>query len=189
MAGIPRKPEELTVFINPRLPLVLIGVLALAACGGGEAPAPAPEAEPEAKAAAGSDAGAAGATGLSRTASPADARVYFVTPADGATVTSPVRVEFGLDGMDVVPAGTQQPMSGHHHVIIDTELPPFDLPIPADANHVHYGDGSTSTELTLEPGEHRLQLLLGDHLHIPHAPPVYSDPITITVEAAGTGSD
>lgn len=125
---------------------------------------------------------AASPAGLPRSAAPADARLFFVTPADGDTVSSPVRVEFGLSGMDVVPAGTQAPASGHHHVIIDAELPPFDLPIPADGQHVHFGDGSTATELELEPGEHRLQLLLGDHLHIPHEPPVYSEPITITVE-------
>jgi hypothetical protein len=73
-------------------------------------------------------------------------------------------------------------MSGHHHVLIDAELPAMDMPIPADANHVHFGDGSSTTELTLEPGEHTLQLLFADHLHIPHDPPVYSDRITITVE-------
>jgi hypothetical protein len=84
--------------------------------------------------------------------------------------------------MSVAPAGDSTPMSGHHHVLIDAELPAMDMPIPADANHVHFGDGSSTTELTLEPGEHTLQLLFADHLHIPHDPPVYSDRITITVE-------
>ena len=119
---------------------------------------------------------------LPRSPAPHGARVYFVTPADGATLSSPVNVEFGLEGMDVVPAGTDAPTSGHHHVIIDTDLPPFDAPIPADGNHVHFGDGSTATELELAPGEHTLTLLLGDHLHIPHDPPVYSETIRITVE-------
>lgn len=119
---------------------------------------------------------------MPRSASPPDARLYFVTPADGDTVSSPVHVEFGLDGMQVVTAGTAAPDSGHHHILIDTGLPPLDAPIPADENHVHFGDGSTSTDLELAPGEHTLQLLLGDYLHVPHSPPVYSERIRITVE-------
>ena len=85
--------------------------------------------------------------------------------------------------MSVVTAGTDQMHSGHHHLIIDAELPEnLGMPIPADENYIHFGDASTSTEVTLEPGRHTLQLLLGDHLHIPHDPPVTSDVITITVE-------
>ena len=120
--------------------------------------------------------------GIARTASVEGARVFFITPTAGASVSNPVSVEFGLEGMTVVKAGNMQPESGHHHLLIDTGLPTLDLPIPADENHVHFGDGSTSTQITLEPGEHTLQLLLGDHLHIPHEPPVVSEPITITVE-------
>ncbi len=122
------------------------------------------------------------ATTLPRTDSIAGASVFFITPADGATVSNPVAIEFGIEGMTVVKAGDNQPASGHHHLLIDTELPNLALPIPADAQHIHFGDGSTTTEVTLEPGEHQLQLLLGDHLHIPHNPPVVSDRITITVE-------
>ena len=169
---------------NLPLPFLLFGVLALAACGG-DAPPPAGSTDADTAA----DPKPEAAPGIGRSSAPAGARVYFVEPADGAVVSNPVRVEFGLDGMQVVPAGTRAPDSGHHHVIIDTELPPFDLPIPADAQHVHFGDGSTSTELELEPGEHRLQLLLGDHLHIPHEPPVYSEPITVTVEATEPETD
>ena len=117
-----------------------------------------------------------------RTASVAGARVFFVRPADGDTVSNPVQVEFGIDGMTIVPAGIDTPDSGHHHLLIDTGLPRLDLPIPADANHVHFGDGSTATEITLEPGQHTLQMLLGDHLHIPHDPPLASAVITVTVE-------
>lgn len=117
-----------------------------------------------------------------RTPAPADARVFFITPADGDTVTSPVTVEFGIEGMSVVRAGDDTPDSGHHHLLVDTDLPDLDLPVPADASHIHFGDASTSTELDLEPGEHTLQLLLGDHRHIPHDPPVMSGRITITVE-------
>jgi hypothetical protein len=119
---------------------------------------------------------------LPRSASAESARLFFITPADGETVSSPVAVEFGLEGMDVVAAGVNEAHTGHHHILVDTGLPDLGLPIPADANHIHFGDASTSTELTLEPGEHTLQLLLGDHLHIPHDPPVMSETITIMVE-------
>ena len=117
-----------------------------------------------------------------RTASPAGASVFFITPADGETVPNPVRVEFGIDGMSIAPAGVNQPLSGHHHLLIDTDPPDMGLPVPADSNHIHFGDGSTFTELTLAPGQHTLRLLLADHAHIPHNPPVMSEAITITVE-------
>lgn len=122
------------------------------------------------------------ATEMTRSPAPGDARVYFITPADGDVVSSPLTVEFGLAGMKVAPAGTQAPDSGHHHLLIDTDLPDLDAPIPADPQHVHFGDGSTSTELTLSPGEHTLQLLFADYRHVPHDPAVYSEPITITVK-------
>lgn len=107
--------------------------------------------------------------------------LYFVTPANGAVVTSPVRVVFGLRGMGVAPAGVQRPGTGHHHLLINTPQPAAGQPIPADAQHVHFGGGQTETVLELEPGVHTLQLLLGDHNHIPHEPAVVSKPITITV--------
>ena len=119
---------------------------------------------------------------LQRTASAADARVFFITPADAAVVSSPVTLEFGMEVMTVVPAGDMTADSGHHHILIDTGLPDLNLPIPKDERHVHFGDGSSSTELDLAPGEHSLQLLVADHLHIPHDPPLYSEVITITVE-------
>ena len=119
---------------------------------------------------------------MTRTVSADGASVFFITPADGATLTNPVSIEFGIAGMDVVKAGIDQPHSGHHHLLIDTGLPELGLPIPADDQHVHFGDGSTSTEITLPPGDHTLQMLLGDHLHIPHDPALTSTQITITVE-------
>ncbi|MDJ0916388.1 MAG: DUF4399 domain-containing protein [Woeseiaceae bacterium] len=119
---------------------------------------------------------------LPRSASPDGARVFFITPADGDTVQSPVNIEFGIENMEVAPAGQDTMHSGHHHLIINAELPAFDQPIPADDNYRHFGDGSTSTSLELEPGTYKLQMILGDYLHIPHDPPIYSDPITITVE-------
>ncbi len=119
---------------------------------------------------------------IPRTASSEGASVFFITPADGATVTNPISIEFGIAGMDVVKAGNNQPNSGHHHLLIDTGLPDLGLPIPANEQHVHFGDGSISTQISLPPGEHKLQMLLGDHLHIPHNPPITSAQITITVE-------
>ena len=120
---------------------------------------------------------------LPRSAAPAGAAVYFTAPADGARVTSPFTVGFGLRGMGVAPAGIQAEHTGHHHLLIDVAaLPPEGQPLPNDANHMHFGKGQTETQLTLPPGRHTLQLILGDHLHIPHQPPVVSEKITITVE-------
>ena len=119
---------------------------------------------------------------MKRTLSPAGAKVFFIEPADGATVTNPVTVKFGIEGMEVAPAGTDKPNTGHHHVLIDTVLEDFESPIPADDMHKHFGKGQTETQLELTPGEHSLQLLLGDQNHIPHDPVVESESITITVE-------
>lgn len=119
-----------------------------------------------------------------RSPSPDDARVYIQSPEDGAVVTSPVTIRFGLIGMGIAPAGIQFPNTGHHHVLIDVaegELPPMDLPLPATDQIVHFGLGQTEVEIDLEPGQHTLQLVLGDYLHTPHSPPVISERITITV--------
>ena len=118
---------------------------------------------------------------LPRTPAPEGAQLYFISPQDGETVTSPVTVRFGLRGMGVAPAGVDRPATGHHHVVVDAPLPPTDRPIPADDHHVHFGGGQTETTLELEPGPHTLQLLLGDRNHIPHQPPVASERIAITV--------
>lgn len=116
------------------------------------------------------------------TPAPEGASARIISPADGATVTSPVTVEFGLAGMGVAPAGVQVDKTGHHHLLIDVDVPKLDGPIPSDDNHKHFGGGQTQTTLELAPGEHTLRLLLGDHLHVPHDPPVMSDEVTITVE-------
>ena len=126
--------------------------------------------------------GAAHAAELPRTASPAAAAVYFISPKDGDTVSGPVTVRFGLRGMGVAPAGTIAEGTGHHHLIVDAPLPAVGQPIPNDARHLHFGKGQTETTLTLAPGKHTLQLLVGDHSHIPHDPVVASEVITITVE-------
>jgi hypothetical protein len=116
-----------------------------------------------------------------RKPAPQSAEVYIVAPSAGSSVSNPVVVQFGLKNMGVAPAGIDQPNTGHHHLLIDTELGDMDLPIPADEQHVHFGGGQTQTTLTLTPGEHTLQLVLGDFLHIPHDPPVTSARITINV--------
>ena len=126
-------------------------------------------------------AGSALAAGLLRSTAPAEARAYIISPLDGATVSSPVTVQFGLRAMGIAPAGIAMPNTGHHHLLIDVDLPPMDQPVPADERHLHFGKGQTEASVTLAPGRHRLQLLLADHLHLPHEPPVVSEPITITV--------
>ena len=113
-----------------------------------------------------------------------DARVFIASPANGSTVTSPVTVEFGVEGYTLAPAGTYEELTGHHHLLINTPLPPLDSPIPSDENHLHFGKAQTSAEIELEPGEHTLQLLLGDGNHVPHSTALISDPIVITVVAA-----
>jgi hypothetical protein len=125
--------------------------------------------------------GSATAADPPRSPSPKDVELYFISPHDGETVASPVTVRFGLRGMGVAPAGIAMENTGHHHLLIDADPPPPDRPIPADANHVHFGKGQTEATVTLAPGRHRIQLLLADHLHIPHDPPVMSKPITIVV--------
>jgi hypothetical protein len=126
---------------------------------------------------------AAPALAADRTPSPDGAQVYIISPADGAAVSNPVTVRFGLKGMGVAPAGIEKEKTGHHHLLIDvTELPPLDEPIPADDNHKHFGGGQTEVTVELPPGTRTLQLLLGDQNHIPHEPPVMSEKITITVQ-------
>lgn len=122
-------------------------------------------------------------TSVAFAASPSaeDVELYIVTPADNATVTSPVKVVFGLSGMGVAPAGVERANTGHHHLLIDhDELPEAGKPMGGDVRH--FGGGQTEVELTLEPGEHTLQLILGDHFHVPHEPMVVSKKITIIVE-------
>ena len=128
-------------------------------------------------------ASAAGAQSeLPRSDRPADVRIYFISPEGGETLSSPVVVRFGLAGMGIAPAGVEKSGTGHHHLVVDSELPPVDLPVPSTDHYRHFGKGQTETTLELTPGKHTLQLLLADHLHIPHDPPVISEKITITVK-------
>ena len=121
--------------------------------------------------------------GYERAPAPEGAELYFISPADGETVRSPVTVRFGLRGMGVAPAGVSKPHTGHHHLLIDTEVPSYDEPLPSIPGKIlHFGGGQTETSVELPPGRHTLQLVLGDHNHVPHDPPVVSKRIAITVE-------
>jgi hypothetical protein len=116
------------------------------------------------------------------TPAPQGAEVYFVSPQDGETVSNPVTIRFGLKNMGVAPAGVERENTGHHHLVIDAELPPATNPIPSSENYVHFGAGQTETTVEMKPGKHTLQLVLGDHLHVPFDPVIASGKITITVE-------
>lgn len=113
---------------------------------------------------------------------PTGAKVYIISPKDGAVVGREVTVRFGLRGMGVAPAGVAREHTGHHHLLIDVAtLPAAGQPIPNDARHRHFGGGQTETVLRLAPGTHTLQLELGDANHVPFDPPVVSRKITIRV--------
>ncbi|MFT5140910.1 MAG: hypothetical protein ACI9H8_002562 [Lysobacterales bacterium] len=112
------------------------------------------------------------------------AELYFIGPSDGQQTGSTVTVQFGLKGMGVTPAGHEAENTGHHHLLIDMdELPDLNYPLPKNDHLMHFGGGQTEVTLELEPGSHTLQLVLGNHLHTPHSPPVMSEKITIHVGA------
>ena len=115
------------------------------------------------------------------TPAPKDAEVFIVSPEDGATVSQEFKVKFGVKNIALAPAGDTTKNTGHHHLLIDVDLPPLDQPIPNDRNHLHFGLGQTEARLDLPPGRHTLQLLLGDETHTPHQPPLHSRRITVTV--------
>jgi hypothetical protein len=120
-----------------------------------------------------------------RRPSPKDAKVYFIYPLDGSYVGPNPVIRFGLLNMGVAPAGFDKPNTGHHHLLVDADLPSLDQPIPNDFNHLHFGAGQTEAKITLPLGKHRLRLLLGDASHVPHDPPIYSEEIHVTVTPNG----
>jgi hypothetical protein len=122
------------------------------------------------------------ATSEEMSPAPEDAFLYIISPLDGDTLSGgKTWVRFGLRNMGIAPAGVEKQFTGHHHLLIDTDIPPQGQPIPNDDNHVHFGRGQTEYLLELSPGKHTLQLLLGDHEHVPHNPPVMSSKITVFV--------
>ena len=114
--------------------------------------------------------------------SSSEIELYFIEPKDGATLNGPVKIVFGLTGMGVAPAGIDFPNTGHHHLLINVQAIDFYMPIPSSKNHLHFGGGQTETLIELTPGEHELQLVLGDLYHVAHSPPVTSKKIKILVK-------
>ena len=120
-----------------------------------------------------------------RSKSPDSAKVYFIEPTDGQSISGELTVKFGLTGMGVAPAGVNVENTGHHHLLIDLPgdiLPELTQPLPANDHIKHFGKGQTQTTIKLEPGQHSLQLLLGNFLHIPHDKPVLSEKIIVQVK-------
>jgi hypothetical protein len=119
-----------------------------------------------------------------RTAPAPGAEVYFIAPQNGAKIHGPVTVRFGLKGMGVAPAGVKFDNTGHHHLLVDTDLSELklDAPLPVTDKILHFGKGQTETTLTLPPGKHTLELLYADYQHVPFDPALHSKKITITVD-------
>ncbi len=124
------------------------------------------------------------ALALDRTPAPEGAQAYIVSPAEGSTISNPVTVVFGLEGIGVAPAGVDAENTGHHHLLVNTDPATIDYagPLPATDQIIHFGGGQTQVTLELPAGTHELRLLLGDQNHIPHEPPILSEPVTVTVE-------
>lgn len=159
-------------------PLVAALLLGLSGCGGRESPGESANAAADAAQPSPAPVPAA----FNRTTAPEGASVAILSPRQGDTARSPVRVVFDVQGMSLAPAGDATPATGHHHLLVDvTEFEP-DRPLPADERHLHFGKAQTEAEIELPPGEHTLMLVLGDANHVPHDPPVRSEPIRITVE-------
>ena len=124
-----------------------------------------------------------GAGGATKSISRDNAQVFIINPIDNAIVENPITITFGISNMELSPAGIKKAFSGHHHLLIDVKtLPDLSKPIPSNKNHIHFGNGQNRTQIILDKGIHTLQLLLGDHLHIPHINPVVSEKITIIVK-------
>jgi hypothetical protein len=125
-----------------------------------------------------------GIASAQNTPAPSDAVAHIIWPPDGQVINGgKLWVRMGLKNMGVAPAGVTTPSTGHHHLLIDVDPPPADQPIPNDRNHLHFGGGQTEARLIdLPPGEHTLQMIMGDADHYPHTPPIMSEKITIIVE-------
>ncbi len=122
------------------------------------------------------------AAGYKKVPAPAGASLYFINLKNGDVVASPVRVQFGLRGMGVAPAGVEKENTGHHHLLINVDSIDVNAPLAMTDQIRHFGGGQTEASVELKPGTYTLQLLLADQNHIPHHPPVLSERITITVK-------
>ena len=108
-------------------------------------------------------------------------KVYFINLKDGDELKSPFLIQFGLSGKGIAPAGTDVDNTGHHHLLINVDEVNYSMPIPSSKQHLHFGLGQTETILSLPPGEHKLQLILGDKYHVPHDPPLVSEIVEVNV--------
>jgi hypothetical protein len=108
-------------------------------------------------------------------------RVFFVEPADGATVTSPFKVKFGVEGMEVKPAGDETPNSGHHHILVNMDSMAEGQTIPFSDKHIHFGKGQTETELKLAPGTYKLTMQFANKNHVSYGKDM-SHTIRVTVK-------
>jgi hypothetical protein len=116
-----------------------------------------------------------------RSKSPENAKVYIISPADGESVNETLTIKYGLQGMGVAPAGVEKENTGHHHLLIDGEtVPALDKPMGSEVKH--FGGGQTEATIQLTKGKHTLQLILGNHMHVPHNPAVVSEKITVFVQ-------
>lgn len=122
------------------------------------------------------------AAGYVKVAAAPGSSLYFANLKNGETVSSPVVIQFGLRGMGVAPAGIEKAGTGHHHLLVDVAELDVNAPIPTSDQHRHFGLGQTEVSLEMKPGQHTLQLLMGDQNHIPHHPVVISERITVTVK-------
>ncbi|ACB96191.1 DUF4399 domain-containing protein [Beijerinckia indica] len=95
----------------------------------------------------------------------ASPHVYFIEPVDGEHVSSPFTVKFGLEGLEIRPAGDATPNTGHHHLIVDGIALPTGTVIALNDKSLHFGKGQTETQLSLPPGHHTLTLQFGDGIH------------------------
>ena len=117
-------------------------------------------------------------------AAQAGAKIYFVSPKNLSTVKADakgmIKVQFGVKGMEVKPAGQTEQNTGHHHLIVDGAPIPEGQVVPADATHLHFGKGQTETELHLTPGKHTLTLQFANGAHVSYGETM-SSTISITV--------
>jgi len=154
--------------------LIICGLTwALSSCGGDQTGA---------ESGSGTTDDAPEAAGISLSKAVPGATVFIISPVNGATVASPLEIKFGVSGVAIAPAGGVLENSGHHHLLVDMGLADLTQPIPSDEHHLHFGKGQTETSIELAPGQHTLQLVLGDGAHVPHDPPIMSDLVVITVE-------
>jgi hypothetical protein len=123
---------------------------------------------------------AAALVGCSSMMSPAPS-VALVEPADGATVSSPFKVRFGVKGMAVAPAGDIVANSGHHHLLINLDAVASGESVPFSERHLHFGKGQTEADVTLAPGSYRLTAQFANGAHQSYGPAM-SQTIRVTVK-------